>query len=204
MNPVTLLSIGAAFYFLWPKISGALNLNNIAKQIQIKAGGISLKTSEVGVFSTTIYPKIIATNPTDQKAFINSISGTLFLNGAAIGDFYQSGINIEPGVNEITLPVKLTNTGLLTQIVAFLLGSKAEGLQFRATGFLNVGAVTANFSENYSIDPKVLTKEIITDTKKQDLPSYTPADKISQEVINKIDPNILVNLGIDPKNLYAA
>lgn len=206
MNPLGIIALIGAGVLLWPKIAGAVSLTNIAKQIQIATGGISLKMSDVGLFSTTIYPQIIATNPTTGSAVIDSITGSLLLNGQKIGGYYLANVSIKPGQNEITLPVTLSNAGSLSSIVAFLLGDKSGGLQFRTEGFINIGAVSAPFAENYSIDPKVLTKQVITDTKKDN--AGNPTDKTGRPIdtatFAELNQDILAKLGIKKENLSYA
>lgn len=203
MNPVGIIALLGAGILLWPKLAGAVSLSNIAKQIQIATGGISLKMSDVGLFSTTIYPQIIATNPTTSSAKIDSITGSLLLNGQKIGSYYLANITIVPGANEITLPVVLSNAGSLASIVAFLLGDKKGGLQFRTEGMINVGAVSAPFAENYSIDPKVLSKQIITDTKKDNAgnPVDSTGKPIDAATFSKINTDLLAQLNIKKENL---
>jgi len=203
MNPLGIIALLGAGILLWPKLAGAVSLSNIAKQIQIATGGISLKMSDVGLFSTTIYPQIIATNPTASSAKIDSITGSLLLNGQKIGSYYLPNISIVPGANEITLPVVLSNAGSLASIVAFLLGDKKGGLQFRTEGMINVGPVSAPFAENYSIDPKVLTKQIITDTKKDNAgkPVDSTGKPMDAATFNQINKDLLTQLDIKIQDL---
>lgn len=203
MNPLGIIALIGAGVLLWPKLAGAVSLSNIAKQIQIATGGISLKMSEVGLFSTTLYPQIIATNPTTSSTTIDSITGSLLLNGQKIGSYYLANIPIVPGINEITLPVVLSNASSLSSIVAFLLGDKKGGLQFRTEGVLNVGSVTAPFAENYSVDPKVLTKQVITDTKKDDAgkPTDSTGKPIDAATFADINKDLLAQFNIKKENL---
>ncbi len=156
--PILLLTGGGLF--LWNKLRKAGGLADIAKQVTITAGGINLRQTTANLFSTTIYPEIIVTNPTQESAVIDSISGELFMNGSSVGTYFLSQIPINPGANTIELPVTLNNAGTLTAIVLYFSGiNKNANLKFRTIGSLNEEAVNVTFDESYTLDLNKLNKK---------------------------------------------
>ena len=153
MGRIAILLIGA--YLLYTKVSKAAGLSDIAKQVKVSLTGVNLKKSNSGFFSTTIYPKILITNPTTSSAKIDSISGSLFIDNTDIGSYLVNGLVVNPGQSTFEIPVTITNLNLLSYIVAAMVkGNESGQINFKLTGLINTGSISANFSEKYTFNTK--------------------------------------------------
>lgn len=134
-------------------IKNVANDVDISTQFTVAPGTINFKGSKAGLLSSTIYPEIEITNPTSSGTTIDSISGQLIANGKNIGSYYLAGIKINPGINIIKLPTKISTLGTLTTLVNYFTKGIGKAVTLGTTGILNKGAFNFKFSEVYKLTP---------------------------------------------------
>lgn len=126
---------------------------DISNQFSIAPGGINFKESKPGFFSTVIYPEIEITNPTSSSTTIDSISGSLLANGSTIGNYYLGNITINPGINIIKLPTKISTISTLTTLINYFTKGLGNAVTLGTQGILNKGAFNFKFNEVYKLTP---------------------------------------------------